>query len=169
MSEKPKFFFESDPAAEKPWDNLPPPEHADTFFSTLQSAGIIQDAPMEDMEEKKVAATASMKMVESKVLTLEYGTYQNNYAIHLTPIHPRKNLENDQDVKQAMYYLASILNEYVPHEVQVNLFLPRPDWKMKVVSAVVQNGATVWNFDRKRLEEEGIPRIFEAVEKVIMA
>jgi hypothetical protein len=168
MIEKPKFFFESDETAPKEL-TLTSQEHADTFFSTLQGAGIIQESPHEDMEEKKIAADASMQKKESKVLVLEYGTYQDNYAIHLTPIHPRKNLENEQDVKQALYYLASILNEYVPHETQVNLFLPRADWKMKVISAVVQNGAHVWNFDKKRLEENGIPRIFEAVERVIMA
>jgi len=166
MNEKPKFFFEADePNSEY---SLTSEEHANTFFSTLQSAGIIQDSPLEDFEEKKVAADAAMSKKESKVLLMEYGTYQDNYAVHVTPIHAKKNLETPQQIKQALYHLASILNEYVPHEVQVNLFLPRDDWQMKVVSAVVLNGANVWNFDKKRLEEEGIPRIFDAIEKVIL-
>lgn len=164
---KPKFFFEEDPQPEG--FSLTPQEHTDTFFSILQSTGIIQDNPLEDMEAKKAEADASMKKMESRVLVIEYGTYQDNYAVHLTPIHPQKNLKDDVMVKAALRELVVVLNEHVPHELNVKLFMPRSDWAMKVISAVVDRGAGNWNFNYNKLEEDGIPKIFQAVEKIIMA
>ena len=167
MSEKPKFFFEADAGTED--FTLTPQEHADTFFNTLQSAGIIQESPVEDLTAKKVEPEGVMKKLESKILSIEYGTYQDNYSVHLTPVHPTKNLKDDESVKKALKELVVTLNEYVPQTLRVDIFMPRPDWKMKVISAVVIDGAKTWNFNLKSLEEEGIPKIFAAVEKVIMS
>ena len=99
---------------------------------------------------------------------MEYGPHEDHYAVHVIPTHPQRNLSNENMVKAALKELVVILNEYVPTSLQVDLFLPRDDWKMKVLTAKVRDGLKAWNFDVKKLEEEGVPRIFEAVEKVIL-
>jgi hypothetical protein len=166
MTDKPKFFFEADNQSEE--YSLSSQEHADSFFSTLQAAGIIQEAPLKDLDEQKVEADAAMRKVENKVLCVEYGTYQANYAIHITPTHPQKNLKSQADVERALWELVKILHDYVPQTVQVDLFLPRKDWQMKVISAVIKDWEQAWALDIKKLEEEGIPALFQGVEKVIM-
>jgi hypothetical protein len=121
------------------------------------------------LESKVAQAEAVMKKRESKVLLLEYGPYQKNYAIHLTPINPHRNLSTEASVKRACMDTVVVLNDYVPHTCRVDLFLPKTEWKMKVISAVVVGGADLWNFNTDQFEAEGIPRIFSAVEKIILA
>lgn len=165
--DKPKFFFEEDKQDQT--QALPADEHASSFFSTLQAAGIIQEAVGEDLKEKKIEADASMNKMENKVLCVEYGTYQNTYAIHITPVHPQKNLKTDKEVEKAVWELVKIMKLYVPQSVHIDLFLPRKDWKMKVISAVIKDWEKDWAFDVNKLEGEGIPTLFKEVEKVIMA
>ena len=167
MTDQPrtKFFFEADPAATEP--GLSWKEHAETFFNVLRDTGVIQTS--ESMEQKGVTASASMQVKSSKVLQVEFGTYQDNYAVHVTPIHPVKNIRTDGQMKAALFLLVKILNDYVPYNLQVNIHMPRADWKIKVVSAVVQGGATSWNFDRERLEREGIDRIIREIDRVLLA
>lgn len=160
MTGKPKFFFEPD-------DPSPDQASTDTFFSALKEAGVIQN-PSFDMEPKPAEMDASIKQMSSQVLLLEYGPYQKNYAIHITPIHERKHLKNDAAVRKALFELVTILNEFVPYTVQVDLHLPRSDWKMKVISAVIKDAAAAWNFDSDKLEKDGLPRIFKAIEKIIL-
>lgn len=135
------------------------------FFFLLQEAGVVQqpgDKPQD------VASDAKMQTVSSRLISVEYGTYQENYAIHLTPVHPVKNLSTEQKVYEAMRELVLIMNEFVPQTLQVKLHPPRADWQVKVISAVIENGATAWNFDIPKFELEAIPRIQAAIEKVVM-
>jgi hypothetical protein len=153
-----KFFFEGE--SEKP------KESADKeFFFMLQEAGIVQqpgDKPQD------IAADAKMQTQEGKLASVEYGTYQETYSIHVTSTHPKRNLSEGNKVQDAMRELIIVMNEYVPQTLKVVIHPPRSDWPMKVISAVVEGGATAWNFDIPQFEKEGVPRIIEAVEKVIM-
>jgi hypothetical protein len=161
-----KFFFEPDEAQA--------PQN-DSFFDALESAGVIQTSVNSNQVqsflnggEQEAESLASMKRLDSRVLSVEYGTYRDNYAIHLTPIHPQKNLATDAHVRLALKELVLIMNEYVPYTLQVELFMPRDDWKMKVISAVIKNAAGAWNFDSEKFDLEAIPRIHAAVEAVCM-
>lgn len=166
MTDKVKFFFEPDTQADND-TKMTTEEHADTFFSTLVDAGFIQQNIDASFEAKTAEALASMKRLESSILQVDFGTYQDNYAVHVTPVNPKRNLSTDLALKRALKEIVLIMNEYVPFTCQVNLFLPRDEWKMKVISAVVVNGANAWNFDHSKFESEAAPKIFQAVEKVI--
>lgn len=166
MTEKLKFFFEPDLSTDD--SGLSNQENANTFFSALKDSGVIQEAPLEDLEMKRTEVLASMKKMENKYLSIEFGVYQDNYAVHVTPVNSYKNLTNDVMVKRACTELATILNEYVPYTLRVDLYLPRAEWKLKVISAVVLGGATAWNFDPGKLEAEGILKMFKAIEKIIL-
>jgi hypothetical protein len=164
MSENPKFFFEEDlPDTSSPQEN-------DTFFTSLKEAGILKEVEsIGEMNETRVELEASMKKKESKVLLLEYGPYKDDYAVHITPTHSARNLDTDERVKRAFVELCQHLNRYVPKTTQVELFPPNPQWKMKVISAVIKGGPSTWNFNIPLFEEEGIPALFQAVEKVILS
>lgn len=161
-----KFFFEPD-ETEKPQN--------DSFFSALEAVGVIQTHANSDQVqnflaggEQEAESLASMKRLDSRVVSIEYGTYRDNYAIHVTPVHPQKNLATDAHVRLALKELVLIMNEYVPYTLQVELFLPRDDWKMKVISAVVKNAAGAWNFDTEKFDTDAIPRIHTAIEAICM-
>lgn len=157
-----KFFFEEDNAAATQNDG-------DSFFEAMKAAGVVQEAISEDMTaEKQVSADGSMKKLESRVTSIEFGSYRGDYSVHVTPTHPTRNLGTDEQVKKALTALAVTLNEYVPHTVRVDLFLPQKDWEMKVISAKVVGGADIWNFDKVGLEEKGLPKLLEAVDKIIL-
>lgn len=160
-----KFFFEPD--TETSESGITNEEHADTFFNTLKEAGIIHEQIPESMEAQQAQAQAAMSKVETRLLQVEFGTYLDNYAVHITPTHPQRNLSDELAVKKALKELVLILNDYVPYTLQVQLHLPQSDWKMKVLSAVVVGGASAWNFDTDKLEKEGIPRLIAAIESII--
>lgn len=161
-----KFFFEPDDTEVTTNDG---------FFNALEAAGVIQTHANSDQVQSFLAGgergaepVASMKRSESRLVSIEYGTYHDNYAIHVTPTHAHKNLATDTQARQALKELVLIMNEYVPYTLQVELFLPRDDWKMKVISAVVKNAAAAWNFDAEKFDREAIPRIHAAVEAICM-
>lgn len=152
-----KFFFEQEEEDTKPSEDK-------EFFFMLKEAGIVQqpgDKPQD------ISADAVMKQVSTKLVAVEYGTYQDNYAVHVTPVHPRKNLDESK-VEDAIRQLILVMHEYVPQTLQVKIYPPRADWQMKVISFVIEGGATAWNFDVAEFESSGIPKIQMAMEKVIM-
>ena len=158
--DKPKFFFDDEPDPQTVADN-------EEFFSTLVNQGTVVQAKI-DLSEKQIDVQASMKKIGSQLVTVEFGVYQENYAIHITPIHPQRNIVNDPMLKKALRRVVVVLNEFVPYTLSVQLHLPREDWKMKVVSVVIAGGATAWNLDTDKLEVDCMPRILQAVEDVIM-
>lgn len=162
MTENNKFFFEDDNVAEKK-------EDSDIFFNTLKSIAEVKEGERSQLEESKITADAEMKKHKSGILELEYGRYINNYAIHLTPVHPKKNLATDSDVKIALKELVLIMNEFVPPSLRVDLFLPKNEWKLKVISAVIIDGANAWNFDIENFEKLAIPRIIKRIEQIILS
>lgn len=156
-----KFFFEGEESSiEKPEDSK-----EKEFFFLLQEAGVVQQP---GDEPEAVSSDAKMKNVASRLLDIEYGTYKDTYAVHLTAIHPAKNLSTEQKVYEAMRELVLIMNEFVPQTLQVKLHPPRADWQVKVISAVIEGGATAWNFDIPKFELEAVPRIQAAIERVVM-
>lgn len=157
MTDKPGFFFDADPDA----NNSP----AGEFFNTLQAAGVIQESD----EPVKTEAVAVMRQLESSLLTLQFGVYEGNYAVHITPIDKLRNLGTEQKMKLALFEATKLLSTYVPATLKVLIHMPRPEWKMKVISFVVEGGATAWHLDRNKLEEECMPMIFQAVQKVIVS
>ena len=155
-----KFFFEQDGEAVEQ-----PKSEDKEFFFLLKEAGIVQqpgDKPQD------ISSEAKMQTATSKLLSIEYGTYQDTYAVHITPTHPKRNISDEQKVYEALRELVIVMNEYVPQTLTVKLHPPRADWQMKVISAVVHGGAAAWNFDIPKFEAEGITKILTAIEKVIM-
>lgn len=163
---KPKFFFEPDESSED--SGLTTPEQANTFFDTLREAGIIKENPADDMEVKQVSVTGTRDKLETRVVLVEYGIYNNDYSIHITPTHSVKNLASDSEVRQLLMKVIPVVNEYVPTTLQVDLFLPRTDWKMKVISLVIKGGASAWNLDTDRIAKECAPRILALSDEFIM-
>lgn len=157
-----KFFFEE--GSEEKEEQVKDTGEKEFFFA-LQKAGVIQE-PGEKPEE--ISSAAEMKSYVGKLVTIEYGVYQNTYAVHITPTHASRNLSDDQKVYDAMYQLCTIMNKYVPPTLSVKLYPPRSDWQMKVISAVIDDGASAWNFDTAKFEGEAIPQIKEAIEKIAM-
>jgi hypothetical protein len=117
----------------------------------------------------QVVKEATMSELANSVLEVSFGPYQDNYGVHITPKHAKRNLATDRQVFLAIEKTMIIMNEYVPKALRVEIHPPRASWRMKVISFVVLKGATAWNFDTEKFEREGVPRIFEAVQKVILS
>jgi len=157
-----KFFFDEDPEA-KPESKLTWQEHADSFFGTVKVA-----AGDDGLEKKDIEVLGEMKTFASGILKVEYGTYENNYAIHFTPHHPKWNLKTDGQVDNAVVEVMKIMSKEIPKDLRVNVFLPRKEWALKTFSLVVVDGANAWNFDRAAMEDKTIPECFDIVQKEIV-
>lgn len=175
--EKLTFFFDDVVSAQ-----VTEPKLSGEFLTALQNIGLIHDEPLPFFDEAKKAEAevvagegtlgtqvrGQMKKMATGVLEIEYGTYDNDYSIHITPVHEKKNLRNDVHVEEALKAAILALVPHVPQSVHVDIFPPRPDWKMKVISFVLRDGINAWNLDIKQLEEVAIPAIFNAVQEVIL-
>lgn len=170
------FFFDEEK------QKVVEPKPVGEFFTALQNIGLIHDAPLPFFDEAKKAEAevaagkgtlgtqirGQMKKMATGVLEIEYGTYDNDYSIHITPVHEKKNLRNDAHVEEALKAAILAIVPHVPQSVHVDIFPPRPDWKMKVISFVLRDGINAWNLDIKQLEEVAIPAMFKAVQEVIL-
>lgn len=159
-----KFFFEEDTSIHVEQPAQESVTEDKTFVEQLKAAGVIKETSAPEY----VSGDASMKKYQSKLLLIEYGKYRGNYAVHLTPVHPRKNLATDRQVEMAVRELAIHMNKVVPPTMNVDLFLPQAGWSVKVISAVVIDGADAWNFQIDKFENEEIQSLAKAVEKICM-
>jgi hypothetical protein len=71
-------------------------------------------------------------------------------------------------VEEAVKAAIIAMHPSVPQNLSVHIHLPKPDWKMKVVSIVIKEGATAWNMDIPKFEKEVVPKVFSAVQEVIL-
>jgi len=162
---KDKFFFEEDPEATEDtkasWE-----EHGDTFFNVLADTGVVQTGKF-DMSPMTATVETFIK-VDNKVVQLEYGIVGDDYVIHVTPIHAKKNLLKEPLYKQALYHCITELNKLIPYDVQVDIYKPQDDWQIKATSFLIRGGATAWNLDRDKIAETVIPNIMTKVTEVCM-
>lgn len=162
MSEKKPFFFDPEPATTT---SPRPTVGSGLFFDALKNAGVVQDADA----AMPVKADGEMKEKATRYLIIEYGIYQNDYSLHLTPCDERKNLDTPTKVELAVVAALQVIKPLVPDQMRIDVYLPREDWKMKVVSVVIRGAATSWNFNPKAFEEGAVLPLFDAVQKVILS
>jgi len=165
-----RFFFEEDPEA-KEETGLTWGEHTNTFIDVLKKDGFIKegDAAIALGDTLKAEAdVVKTKHSKNSLLDIEFGIIQSNYAIHITPLHPHKNLTNPKALDRAVREAVIILNKIIPPNLQVDIFLPRADYELKAISFVIREGAEAWNLDAANLENIAIPQLMEQIGKVCM-
>ena len=144
-----KFFFEED--AEDPISGVTHTEQADIFSDVLEGIGV--SANIDSMEPMgAVAKRLEMHDIKNGLLHIEYGIVDQDYVIHLTPTHPKRNLSSDTKLRSSIEKTIMCLNKVVPFDLQVEIHLPRADWEIKVLSFIVRGAATAWNIDVSYLE-----------------
>jgi hypothetical protein len=162
---KDTFFFEEDPQAEGA-SGLTGKEHAEAFFSVLEQEGIIKDRQgVEAFDELKAQSEISTQTERTSLVEVEYGIVKADYVVHVTPIHPVRNLSQRPLFEQAVKQCVVLLSKAVPVSLRVDIYLPQPDWQIKATSFVIRDAADTWNFDAKAVEA-AIPDILEQVTKI---
>jgi hypothetical protein len=158
-----KFFFEDDSED----SSSSAKDQADVFGAILEEAGI--NSPIESMAPMGVVPDkVEMKSDKTQIVSIEYGIVKNNYAIHITPTHNKRNLSSDAKMSSAIKEIITEMNKKVPYELKVAIHLPQEDWEVKALSFVIEGGADAWNFDIKDFESESIPVILEKVTQICM-
>ena len=166
-----KFFFEEDPESEKDsgisWE-----EHTDTFLSVLKKEGYLQDLPFDKLslgsEMKAEADRNETKHVTSSLLDIEFGVIQSNYVLHITPVHAQKNLSKPALLNEAVKTAVILMNQVIPANLDVKIFMPRVDYPVKAVTFSIAGGGEAWNFDQTQLETEVVPKMLEQIGKICM-
>lgn len=144
-------------------------EQADTFMSMLESEGIIKErGAIVSFDPIKNAPDSDTKKATTTLVEIEYGTVKGDYVLHVTPIHPHKNLAKKQLLEAAVKQTIIILNNIVPPTLKVDIFLPRADYEIKATSYVIRQAADAWNFDSGRIETVVVPQVLEQVGKICM-
>lgn len=159
-----KFFFEEDSEAEQ-GSGVSLEEQADIFSDSVSQAGV--SGKIDSMAPMKVeAAPVEVKQERTSLALVEFGVVDKNYAIHITPTHPQRNLKDHKKMRAAIEAAIIEMNRHVPPDLQVNIHLPQEDWDIKVLSFVVQGGAAAWNFDIAAFESEAVPVILKKVSDI---
>lgn len=164
---KDKFFFEEDPSA-APDSGMTWDEHSDTFFSVLEEAGIAKTRDSLSLEPIEAKPQMQVQKKRTTLVEIEFGKVRNDYVIHITPIHPHKNLKNDRLLKYAVGEAVKLLNQYVPQNVSVAIWLPRDDYEIKSTSFVIKDGAEAWNLDIEKLENSAVPELLDQITQICM-
>jgi hypothetical protein len=163
MTKKRPFFFDPEPGV---IDRPGVTEGSSTFFNALKDAGIVQDA---SEDPTQITIEGSMKEKESQIVHIEFGTCKDDYSLHITPIHDKRNLDTKYKVELAIVEAIKLIVPTLPPSFHVDVYKPRDDWQMKVISIVIRKAARAWNFEKLEFERTVIPAIVTAVEKVIMS
>lgn len=162
---KDTFFFEEDPVAED--SGITAKEHADTFFSALETEGIIKDRQgISSFDQLKNEAAQSTEKKRNALVEVEFGVVNDDYVLHVTPTHPHKNLQKRQLFEVAVRECVILLNQVVPTTLTVDIYLPQPDWEIKATSFIIRGGADAWNLDVQKIASETVPLILERVAKI---
>ena len=144
-----KFFFEEDPA--EIVTGVTPTEQADVFGATLEELGI-SGAPDSMEPMAALVKRVEMKSQKNNLVLLEYGIVDKDYVLHITPVHPKRNLTDMTKLRAAIDQVIISLNKIIPFNIRVEIFLPRDDWEIKVLSFVVREGAQSWNLNPTELD-----------------
>lgn len=166
-----KFFFEEDTDGVED-TGMTWAEHTSTFLDTLKKEGYIKETSSDfDLGGVKKAETdMSTKHVHNSLVDVEFGTVRTNYVIHITPTHPHKNLAHQKLLEQAVRSAIIILNNgIIPPNLDVDIFLPRDDYKIKSISFTIKDGAEAWNLDVSKIEKEAVPKLLDQIGKICMA
>lgn len=162
-----KFFFEEDPDA-KGDSGITWSEHTTTFLSVLETEGVLRERKEISLDPMMPQSEMQTQHLKTTLLDIEYGIVKDDYVLHVTPLHPRKNLTNTNLLSEAMRAMIVLLNAEVPTTLRVEIFKPRADWEIKATSFIIKEGATAWNLDRGKIESVIIPKIMEQVSAICM-
>lgn len=156
-----KFFFEEDPELEETIKS-------GVFFEELEKSGIIKSTEGMDMNPLTPEAESKTQVKRTGTVEIEYGRVKNDYILHVTPIHPRKNLTKRSLLELAVKTCVVTLNKVVPPSLHVDIYLPQEDWEIKAISFIIRDGWNAWNLDRDRVEAETVPALLDEVGAVCM-
>lgn len=161
-----KFFFEEDTSEQSP-TGVGFEEQADIFSSSVKEVGIATH--MGSMKPMQASVPKiDLKVIEDKLVRVEYGVIDADYVIHITPIHDRRNLKPDAKLKRAIEASVIEMNKSIPFDLQVAIHLPQESWDVKVLSFVVKGGASAWNFDQDSFGRVAIPIIHKSVSDICL-
>lgn len=162
MSNKPPFFFDPEPATtQTPRETV----GSSSFFDALKGAGIIQSP---DSDALPFETEGKMEELKTEYLIFAYGTYKDDYSIHIEPCHPKKNLSTPVKVELAIVEALKLIRPHVSDSMRIDVFLPRSEWERKVISIVLRGGAKAFGFRKDVFEEETPQQIFMKVQEVIL-
>jgi hypothetical protein len=161
---KPAFFFDNDSVPHITEMSVST-EGSNLFFDALKDAGIIQD--FADEKEVGVKPDGNYDERKTQLVSLEFGVFKKDYSIHITPIHPKWNLDTQKKVDAAIMAAIRLVAAAVPPSFRIDVFQPRKDWELKVISLVIRDAASAWNFDVKEFEAEVIDKLLAEIDKVI--
>jgi hypothetical protein len=152
------FFFDPETKVE------PTKSQSGTFFSTLEEAGVIQSADQESMPIEK---EGEMSVLKTQFLILEFGSYKDDYSLHIEPCHDKKNLDSPYKVELAVVEALKLLRP-ATGDIRIDVYLPKEEWKKKIISLVVRGAMKSWYFNQVEFEASVPSAVFDAVQHVIM-
>jgi hypothetical protein len=100
------------------------------------------------------------------LLLIEHGVVANDYVLHITPVHPQRNLQNRNKLHAAIKEIILELNKVVPFDLRVDIHLPQEDWEVKATSFLVREAVNAWNFDLEAMDKITVPEIEKKVSDI---
>lgn len=103
-------------------------------------------------EVARVRKTSEFQVSRQKNIEINCGYHESDYVWHIKPWHKKKPWAVSID--RVVYAIAKILHELIPHDVQIETYLPASDWEIEEVTIKALGGMSHWS-----LREEDFQKV----------
>lgn len=119
----------------------------DQIFSAKEEdvktfSDVFKKEAITEQETFRLKKTAEMKVESQKYVTINHGNHENNYVWHIRPTFQKKPWA--VPTERVLYAIGKVLNEYLPHDIIIDLHLPASEWGIEEFTVRANDALTHW-------------------------
>lgn len=142
-----------------------PEEEVQTFMDVIKESVEEADAMREVVDGKKAdIKAAELRTQQSGYIQITHGWHGEDYVWHICPFEKRKPWK--ASIERVCYATAQVMNEVIPQEIEVKMWLPYADWDIKEITFKAIGIAECWNVQEKDLRRMTL-RLFEVLNTLL--
>jgi hypothetical protein len=123
-------------------------EDVETFADTINMG----EHKFAAKEIARVKKTSEFRTSRQKNVEITCGYHESDYVWHIKPWHPKKPWAVSID--RVVYAIAKILHSLIPHDIQIDTFLPESTWEIKEITIKAYGAMNHWS-----LREEDFQKV----------
>lgn len=101
-------------------------------------------------EKYRLNRTAKFKEEKQKLIKIVHGTHESHYVWHISPLHPKRPWAVSMD--RIRYAIGKILNDRVPHELVIDIFLPDASHDIDEITIKANDAANHWSMSDREFQ-----------------
>jgi len=101
---------------------------------------------------------------KSQLIRIQHGWHHEDYVWHICPWHHKKPWK--VTLERVIYATAQVMNQTIPHNVEVKIWLPMRDWEIPEVTFKAIGLSHQWNVNDKAIGEMNL-KLFEVLNTLV--